>query len=402
MKSLDALVIGGGPAGATAAIALARAGWSVAVFEKAVFPRRKVCGEFISATTWPVLRELGVESSLIGCAGPGVARVGFFTGESAVEAPMPGAADARRGRAIGRELLDTALLAEAKRAGAEVRQPCAVSAMRREGGAFVATLGEAHGGGYDEVRARIVIAAHGSGERDVLDRGAPREAPRASDLLGLKARFRGAKLAPGLMPLVVFPGGYGGLVHTDGGEVSFSCCIRRDVLRRVRAERGARSAGEAVLAHVRSSCLAVDEALGGATIAAPWLSAGPIRPGVRRLAHDGVFAVGNAAGEAHPLVAEGISMAIQSSWILGEVLTAHEAHGSSAARLDGIGREYARRWKEHLAPRIRAAALFAAATSRPAGARASALALASWPQLLTWGAWWSGKSRMLDALHGTG
>src|SRR5262249_19325820 len=47
----DALVIGGGPAGSTAARLLSRAGWSVVMVEKTLFPRRKVCGEFISATS---------------------------------------------------------------------------------------------------------------------------------------------------------------------------------------------------------------------------------------------------------------------------------------------------------------------------------------------------------------
>ena len=78
MNRVEALVIGGGPAGATAAIALARAGWSVAIVEKAQFPRRKVCGEYISATTWPVLRELGLGPAIAARAGPAVVRVGLF------------------------------------------------------------------------------------------------------------------------------------------------------------------------------------------------------------------------------------------------------------------------------------------------------------------------------------
>ena len=49
----DALIVGAGPAGSAAARLLAQAGWSVALVEKAEFPRRKVCGEFISATTIP-------------------------------------------------------------------------------------------------------------------------------------------------------------------------------------------------------------------------------------------------------------------------------------------------------------------------------------------------------------
>ena len=58
MTTLDALVVGGGPAGSTAALVLARAGWRVGIVEKCAFPRRKVCGEFISATTWPLLRAM--------------------------------------------------------------------------------------------------------------------------------------------------------------------------------------------------------------------------------------------------------------------------------------------------------------------------------------------------------
>ena len=76
MKPLDAVVIGAGPAGSTVAIRLAQSGFSVALVEKAEFPRRKVCGEFISATTWPLLDEIGVGRELAARAGPAVERVG--------------------------------------------------------------------------------------------------------------------------------------------------------------------------------------------------------------------------------------------------------------------------------------------------------------------------------------
>ena len=78
--TLDALVIGGGPGGAAAAILLAQAGWSVGVVEKATsFPRHKVCGEFLSATNFALLRQMGVAQAFFGLAGPDVTRVGLFS-----------------------------------------------------------------------------------------------------------------------------------------------------------------------------------------------------------------------------------------------------------------------------------------------------------------------------------
>ena len=66
----DALIVGGGPSGSAAASLLARAGWRVTLIEKATFPRRKVCGEFISSASLPLLRDLGVADRFLERAGP--------------------------------------------------------------------------------------------------------------------------------------------------------------------------------------------------------------------------------------------------------------------------------------------------------------------------------------------
>jgi 2-polyprenyl-6-methoxyphenol hydroxylase-like FAD-dependent oxidoreductase len=391
VSGIDVLVIGAGPAGASTAQRLAREGLCVMLVEKSEFPRRKVCGEFISAPTWPLLESLGVAEALSAHAGPPVQRVGFFAGETVLDSPMPAGKGAPRwGCALGRHVLDAELLQAATRSGAQLRQPAAVTAIARQGGYQLVTL-ESGRGRHETVLARAVVDCHGSWERMPGEE----RAARPSDLLGFKARFAGARLATGLMPLVLFPGGYGGLVESDSGLVSFSCCIRRDTLRAIRPGHG--SAGEAVRGHAMRHCRGLREALDGARLERAWLAAGPIRPGIRPLHRDGLFRAGNAAGEAHPLIAEGITMAIQSGFLLAQNLAA--AGGLSDRALAEAGREYERAWRTQFASRVRASRAFATLTLSPVAADVSRVLLRRIPSALTLGALFSGKARPLSAME---
>src|SRR6201990_2836240 len=52
-------IVGGGLAGLTMAIQLAKDGFSVVVLEKEMYPFHRVCGEYISFESWNFLESLG-------------------------------------------------------------------------------------------------------------------------------------------------------------------------------------------------------------------------------------------------------------------------------------------------------------------------------------------------------
>ena len=393
---VDAAIVGAGPAGSALAIQLARAGWSVALVEKHPFPRRKVCGECIAASNAGLLEALGAGDAFAHLAGPELRRVALLRGADRAVADLPRAAPPRVpwGRALGREALDTRLRDLARDTGVVVHQPCIAQAIEGAPGRWKVTLRDAGSHAARTLDATLAVAAHGSWERLPDERAAERD-HRPGDLLAFKANFRAAAMEEGVLPVLAFRGGYGGMVVAEDGLATVACCIRRDRLQSVRATAPSLSAGLVVESLLRAEIEGVARALAPATRVGAWLAAGPLRPGARVRADDALLRVGNAAGEAHPIIGEGISMALQSAALLAGELLAHGSAAAAAARHAELARRYAQAWRRAFAPRLRLASLFAHAAMRP-GAAALLMALVhAWPGLLTEGARRGGKTRSI-------
>lgn len=393
MRRFDAVIIGGGPAGATAGCLLARAGWSVAIVEKSAYPRRKVCGEFVGGSGWALLERLRLSGRAGALAGQPVGRVGFFAGNLMLDAPMPNSSDpcVPRGRAIRRENLDTLLLSRAREYGAEIYQPWSVRSVRRADAGFTCRLLSADRSDWIDLNAHVVVSAQGSWVPAAHASRPTRPALKGFDLLAFKAHFRSTRLAPGLMPLIAFPGGYAGMVEADEGIAALSLCVRRDTLAACRRKYSGLRAGDALLEHIREHSRGVREVLQSAALEGAWLSAGPVRPGIRRFHQDGVFLVGNAAGEAHPAIAEGIGMAMASSALLAPCMIA-KGPVATARGAQGIADRYEKQWRSRFLPRMHASSVLAQLAMRPVATLLAGSLAKPLSGILTFGARLSGKA----------
>lgn len=397
----DALVIGAGPAGASSAIWLAKAGWDVAIVEQHAFPRHKVCGECIAAGALEQLDALGIGTQIRDLAGPLLRQVGWMSASASLVADLPPctAGPYPFGRALGRDQLDTLLLVRAKALGVRVLQPAKVRSVHGGPARFTCEIEPRDGSrAIRALDARVVIDAHGSWEDGPQQhsRGplpAVRRPPRASDLFAFKATFLDGALAEGVLPVLAFEGGYGGIVVSDHGRTTLACCVRRDRLRDCRAAAPGLPAGEAVEAYLRRSCRGVRDALIGAHRHGAWLSVGPLRPGANPAGMDGPFRVGNAAGESHPLIGEGISMALQSAALLTGVLTQQPAAAIDARVARTLHQAYANAWRTEFTSRLRYASAYAHLAMRPVFTAPARSMLRRWPGLLTIAAHLAGKDR---------
>lgn len=216
---VDALIIGGGPAGSMAAMRLAAAGGRVVLIEKERAAHHKVCGEFLSPEAIHYLHQVGISPLDLG--GSVIGNVRLSSANTVVASKLPFAAVS-----LSRSTLDEALLSRAAETGCEIARGVAVESLTPRDDCWVATLSNGA-----TLRAPKIFLA--TGKHDL--RGWGRPAGKQNDLVGFKFLFK-LELAQSQalrdhMDLYLFPGGYGGLSLIENCVATLCFVVRRSVLR---------------------------------------------------------------------------------------------------------------------------------------------------------------------------
>lgn len=297
MRRTDSLIIGAGPAGCAAAITLARGGAKPLILEATTEQCDALCGGFVSWRTLQSIRDLGVDLDKLG--GHPARKVRIFAGRRQAEAALPA-----RAIGISRARLDSALLAEAVKAGAGLERGTPVRSLETDGSILLKD-------GASLSSPSLFIA---TGKHDL--RGLGRERSEAPTL-GLRVRLAPH---PGLSRLIgdsielhLFKGGYAGLILQEDDSANLCLAVRKEAL----AEAGGSPAH--LLTELGHSCPALGERL-AFMATAPQIDAIAAVPygWIGQSTVAGQFRLGDQAACIPSLAGEGNGLALASGMMAGE------------------------------------------------------------------------------------
>lgn len=381
-SAAEVLIVGGGPAGAATAWALAQAGVDALIVDRARFPRDKPCAEYLSPQASRILHDMGAlslaEESGAAQLGGMVVRApngAEIRGEFVAEHGFRGFRD--RGLALRRRVLDPLLLARARAAGARVQEGVRVLDLLRDHGGRVTgvTVTGDRERGERTLHARLVIGADGL--RSVIARrlGLTHTA-RWPRRVALVTHFRDVAGIGESGEMHVERDGYLGLADVGNGETNVALVIPAQLAHALAGDPAAfLDAWIARRPHLAPRFAAAHRV-------SPVRTTGPFAQHSRRAwaRGGGAALVGDAADFFDPFTGEGIYAALRG----GELLAPYAieaARASTARQADIALAAYDRCRRHEFAGKWRVERLIGAAVGVPALMNRAANALARHPDM---------------------
>jgi geranylgeranyl reductase family protein len=329
MKDFDVAIVGAGPAGCATAITLAQQDYQVALIDRAVFPRDKLCGDFLNPINWPVLDELDVSRDLLARPHAKIStfRISAADGAEAISS-LPAPRERHFGLGLRRFHLDHALLERAQRAGVSVHEGTKVNAVAIDSRG--SRLEMDRGGEPVSVRAKLLVGADGRNSWLARQLGVATAKPSGS--VGFEIQLKNVFGVRGSVEIHQFAGGYAGLVRVDADTVNLGFAVQQSLL------------GKSVsFENLREKFLSrnpfLDDLLCACKPVSELRSVWPVYFSARRCFGAGFLLAGDAARVTEPVTGEGIYLALRGGQLAATTIVAALREGDfSLARLSAYDR----------------------------------------------------------------
>ena len=353
---LDVLIVGAGPAGAVAAVVLARAGVRVRIVDRATFPRGKLCGDTVNPGALARLKALGLAADL---EARGLPVAGMLvTGERgvAIEGRYP---DGVVGRAIVRRDLDWLLLRGAIDAGCQfeagVNVRGAVVTDTKAGRAVSGVTIGANGSG-ETLAARVTIAADGRHSTIAFGLGLARHPPRprrwaigayyenfTNGVRRVSDPPPDPRLTPGVLgEMHIRRGRYIGVAPLPGGLTNV-CLVRPSRP----GDADLRDPAALLSRELMRDPLLRDRAA-AARLAGPPVVLGPLAVDATGAGLDGLLLAGDAAGFIDPMTGDGLRFAVRGGELAAAAAMRALEHGWT-----GVHQQHAAARRAEFSPKWR-------------------------------------------------
>ncbi len=344
-NSYDIAIVGGGLAGLSLSIQLARQNHRVCLFEKEVFPFHKVCGEYISMESWDFLLDLGLPLENWDLPRIHELFVSSPNGEFILEKLPLG------GFGISRYKLDAVMAQLARSAGVHVYENTKVYDI-----IFENDFHEIHTSA-GPFYAKLTCACYGKKsnldvkwKRDFLNHG------ESGNHVGVKYHVKAA-LPEHRIALHNFPGGYCGISKVEEGK--YCLCYLIDAEKLKNNGNSIPAMEEKILKQnpLLRELLETVEVLYKEPLTIAQISFSK-----KTQVENHVLYIGDAAGMITPLCGNGMSMALHASKIACKLIEAFLANHISREKMEI---SYQKEWRQHFARRMQTGRLLQRIFGKP-------------------------------------
>ena len=337
-QEYDVAIIGGGLAGLSAAILLAKANHSVILFEKERYPFHKVCGEYISLESWNFLEHLGLPLKKLQLPHIDTLLLTAPNGKS-LTAKLP-----LGGFGISRYTLDNMLAQIAKEHGVHLLEEARVDDVKKNNSFLVEV--NSKNIGQKKILAQVCCAAYGKKanldikwKRSFLQN----QDKRLDNYIGIKYHVH-TDWPDNLIGLHNFKNGYCGISKVENDRYCLCYLTKAESLRNCNSDIHKLEQKVLYQNPFLKDIFSKAQIIQSFPVTISQISFNP-----KTQVEDHMLMLGDAAGMITPLCGNGMSIALHTAKIAAELIDYYLTGHISRDQLES---GYTKQWNRNFARRL--------------------------------------------------